>query len=199
VDTVASELPAAPAARRRGEVEAGPERGVREACQAGDFAALEQWLGSYERSLYLLCRGMLGHAEDAEDAVQETFLRALRALPRFRGDASGWTWLYRIAVNVCLEWKRRRRTLPAETLAEPAAPVSLEGEAVAHLAALAALAALPPRQRAIVILKRVEERSVPEIAAATGLSERRVYHELRLAQRTLAEWQRRNEEEGGRE
>src|SRR5712691_8944143 len=70
--------------------------------------ALEQLLVPYERPLHALCRGMLGHADDAEDAVQETFLRALRALPNFRGDAAFRTWLFRIAVNVCLGAKASR-------------------------------------------------------------------------------------------
>jgi len=201
VDTVATK-PLHPRQERwsRGELEGSPaaEAGLLAAGRAGDREALERLLGRHERSLYLLCRGILGHADDAEDAVQETFLRALRSLGRFRGDASSWTWLYRIGVNVCLEWKRARRAAPEEEgmrAAESPTP-SLEREALAHVAALEALRTLPPRQRAVVVLKRLEGWSVAEIAAAMGFSERRVYHELRQAQRALAEWQRHAEEEG---
>src|SRR5436309_2298288 len=81
------------------------ERALIAAGQAGDRAALDQLLALYERPLFALCHGILGHAEDAEDAVQETFLRVLRALPGFRGDATFRTWLFRIGVNVCLKRK----------------------------------------------------------------------------------------------
>src|SRR5687768_5256786 len=80
-----------------------------EAAQAGDRAALEQLVLRYKRPLFALCYGILGHSEDAEDAVQETFLRLLRTLPGYRGDASFRTWLFRVAVNLCLDRKRARR------------------------------------------------------------------------------------------
>src|SRR5690242_6632035 len=77
--------------------------------RAGDPWALQRLFAPYERPLFILCRGTLGHTDDAEDAVQETFLRALRALPGFRGDSSLRTWLFRIAIHICLDWKRARR------------------------------------------------------------------------------------------
>src|SRR5712691_76395 len=73
--------------------------------KAGDAAALERLLALHKRPLYALCRGMLGNADDADDAVQETFLRALRALAGFRGEAAFRSWLFRIAINVCLKWR----------------------------------------------------------------------------------------------
>src|SRR4051794_13519738 len=69
--------------------------------RGGDRAALEELLALHKHPLYALCRGMLGHADDAEDAVQETFLHALRALSTFRGDAAFRSWLFRIAINIC--------------------------------------------------------------------------------------------------
>src|SRR5947207_15881262 len=91
----------APGAVLSGEVEEGPREEARllEAARAGDRAALAQLLAPHERRLYTLCRGILGHAQDAEDAVQETYLRAVGAIPRFRGDAHFRIWLFRIAVN----------------------------------------------------------------------------------------------------
>ena len=79
------------------------------AARARDRLALERLLTPHERPLYTLCLGILRNRDDAEDAVQEAFLRALRAMPTFRGDSSVRTWLQRIAVNVCLDWKRARR------------------------------------------------------------------------------------------
>jgi DNA-directed RNA polymerase specialized sigma24 family protein len=89
---------------REGEAaaEAAAEAALLRAGRAGDMAALEQLLGLHKRALVQFCHGILGHAEDAEDAAQETFLRVLDALPGFRGEAAFRTWLFRIAVNVCL-------------------------------------------------------------------------------------------------
>src|SRR5437667_12181057 len=99
-----------------------PEAALVQAGQAGDRTALDQLLALHERPLYALCRGILGHADDAEDAVQETFLRALRALPAFRGDAAVRSWLYRIAVNVCLDRKRSHQ--PTEPWDEERSPAT---------------------------------------------------------------------------
>src|SRR5207248_2287406 len=76
--------------------------------KAGDPVALERLLALHEPSLLSLCYGILGHVDDAEDATRETFLRALRGLSGFRGDASFRTWLFRIAVHICLKWKAER-------------------------------------------------------------------------------------------
>src|SRR5260370_41670005 len=93
-----------------GEQKEGPavESELLRAGKAGDREALEQLLALHQRSVLALCHGILGHVDDAEDAAQETFLRALRALPGFRGDAAFRTWLFRIAVNVCLRSKAAR-------------------------------------------------------------------------------------------
>ena len=117
------------------------------AAQAGDPAALDQLLSPHARGLLLFCRGILGHAEDAEDAAQETLFRALRALPRFQQrQASFRTWLFRIALNLCLDWKRDHR--PTEPWDEEAlvpgggAPASPETIALRRLQIVEALGAL---------------------------------------------------------
>jgi RNA polymerase sigma-70 factor, ECF subfamily len=186
---------------RVGESEERPlaEPDLLRAARTGDRAALEQLLTPHERALYALCRGMLHHADDAEDAVQESFLRALRALPRFRGDAAFRTWLFRIAVNVCLEWKRAR---PATEVwdEEDAAAVpdtaSPEAAVLQNLRVTEALSTLLPRHRAILLLKELEGWSVAEIGAAMGWSVRRVQNELYRARRALADWRRHEAEEG---
>jgi RNA polymerase sigma-70 factor, ECF subfamily len=135
--------------------------------RSGDRTALEQLLTPFERPLFAVCRGMLGHAEDAEDAVQETFLRALHALPAFRSDGSFRTWLFRIAVNVCLE--RRRSHRPTQALDDHAPLVPDPGDSpeaivVRDVRLREALAALLPRQRAILLLKELEGWSVARSA-----------------------------------
>jgi RNA polymerase sigma-70 factor (ECF subfamily) len=180
------------------------EAALLQAALSGDRAALGRLLGLYKQPLYALCRGVLGHAEDADDAVGETFLRALRALPGFRGDAAVRTWLFRIAVNVCLEWKRARRPTEPWDEAHPATAAwrdhaslpSPEVAALRRLRVIEALHTLPPRHRAILLLKELEGWSVAEIGAALRWNENRVRNELSKARRALAEWRRREENEG---
>lgn len=184
-----------------GGVAEGPvsESHLLRAGRAGDRAALERLLVPYERPLYALCRGILGHADDAEDAVQETFLRALRALPAFRGDSAVRSWLYRIAVNICLDRKRSHpSTEPWDEERMPVSSSSASPESLAlrHLRVSEALGSMLPRQRVVLLLKELEGWSVPEIAAAMRWNEKRVYNELYKARRALAEWRLRDETEG---
>lgn len=89
---------------------------------------LENAMAQYEAPLLRLCCALLGDAALAEDAVQDTFIRAWRALPHFRGDSSEKTWLTHIAVNVCRDLQRKGwfrhedRRVSLDTLPEPAAP-----------------------------------------------------------------------------
>ena len=167
--------------------------------RAGDLQALERLLAAYERPLFVLCRGTLGHTDDAEDAVQETFLRALRALPKFRGGSSLRTWLFRIAIHVCLDWKSARR--PTERLQEESHLLALhspspETAILQQMRLLAALQSLQPRHRLLLLLKEAEGWSVAEIAAALRWNEKRVQNELYKARRALADWRQREDAEG---
>jgi RNA polymerase sigma-70 factor (ECF subfamily) len=180
-----------------GEIDgqAGTEAALLQAAQAGDHAALEALFAPYERPLLALCRGILGHAEDAEDAVQETYLRALRALPRFRGDAAVRTWLFRIAVNLCLNWKRdRRATEPWDEEHLPSEAPAPDTMALHRLQVTEALDRLPRRHRVIFLLKVLEGWSVAEIGTMLGWNRIRVQNELSKARRALAEWRRSSEE-----
>jgi RNA polymerase sigma-70 factor (ECF subfamily) len=190
----------------RGEFEEGAaaEAALLRDAQVGDPAALERLIGRHKRPLFALCYGMLGHAEDAEDAVQETFLRALRALPCFRGEATVRTWLFRIALNLCLNWKRDRRHDPASLAPGPRdeAPASgppaasAESIALCRLQIVEALGTLLPRHRAILLLKEREEWSLAEIGAALGWKPKRVEHELSKARHALAAWRQQTADEG---
>jgi RNA polymerase sigma-70 factor, ECF subfamily len=176
----------------------GGEAALVRAGLAGDRSALDQLLALHERRVLAVCRGVLGHAEDAEDAAQETFFRALRSLHRFRGDASFRTWLLRIAVNVCLNWKRGRRPTEAWDEENPLIPTDASPETVVllRLQVREALGELPPHRRAVLLLREMEGWSVAEIGQAMGWNEKRVNNELFKARRALAEWQARSIEEG---
>ena len=155
--------------------------------RAGDEAAFETLVARHERAVWSVARRLLGHDEDAFDAVQDTFLRVFRALPRFRGEATFRTWVIGIAINVCrsrrasAEWRRRRLTdelAPADpasgrAVERPLADRSPGPEAAAHAGELRAaldraLAALSRAHREIVVLREVEGLDYDELARALG-------------------------------
>ncbi|MBV9607827.1 MAG: sigma-70 family RNA polymerase sigma factor [Solirubrobacterales bacterium] len=138
-------------------------------------AAVERSLTieSHRGELTAYCRRMLGSSFEAEDAVQETLLRAWRASGCFEGRASLRSWLYRIATNVCFDARRTaaRRPVPVEDLPEPAEPggepdpseLALSRERL-RLAVAAAVGGLPARQRAVLLLRDVLAWRAAEVA-----------------------------------
>jgi RNA polymerase sigma-70 factor, ECF subfamily len=151
---------------------------------------------SHRSELTAYCHRMLGSSVDAEDAVQETFLRAWRASGRFEGRASLRTWLYRIATNVCLDALGRsaRRPVPVEELPEPAGP-DPRGEPdpfdralareTARSAVLTAVSVLPPRQRAVLLLRDVLSWHASEVADLLGTTSAAVNSALQRAHAAL--------------
>jgi len=154
--------------------------------RGGNRDALERLLSRHEPGMVRLCRGILARAEDADDAVQEAFLRALRGMQRFRGESSVRTWLFRIAVNVCLEWKRSRgfshTSLPDEIDGFHPSP---EAAFISRSRVTDALSNLQPRQRAALLMKELHGFSVAEIGQAMGWSTTRAQNELYRARKHL--------------
>lgn len=169
------------------------------------------------RELLAHCYRMLGSAHDAEDLVQETYLRAWRAYDRFEGRSSLRTWLHRIATTACLTAleSRGRRPMPTglgSTSADPAAdlaertdvpwleplpdsgsdatesdPASIvTSKEGVRLAFVAALQHLPPRQRAVLILRDVLKWKAAEVADAVGITTAAVNSTLQRARAQLA-------------
>jgi RNA polymerase sigma-70 factor (ECF subfamily) len=86
--------------------------------RTGDMDSFNQLILRWERPIYALAYRVIGQEEDARDVAQETFLRAFRALPGFKGQAKFSSWIYRIALNLCRDWIRRKRRTPVSPLPE---------------------------------------------------------------------------------
>lgn len=157
------------------------------AARTGDPAALEQMYHAYKQPVHAVCFRLLGSEDDALDAVQTTFVRAFRELPRFRGESSLKTWIYRIAVNEALTLIRRRR--PTTELSEVLPSPGDAGASVVEQAAVqAALRRLKPDLRAILVLRFWEELDYREIGAVMKLNPPAVkmrLHRARAAFRKL--------------
>jgi RNA polymerase sigma-70 factor (ECF subfamily) len=171
-----------------------------------EFARL---IEPHRRELHVHCYRMLGSFEDAEDLVQETFLRAWRSRSTFQGGPYLRAWLYRIATNACLDSLRRSaRRAPAgagsyaelpwlqpypDLLLDEIAPSEEQPDAVVvaretiELAYLAVIQLLPPRQRAVLILRDVLSWSASETAQALQMSVAAANSALQRARATLAE------------
>lgn len=155
----------------------------------GEAAAFEQIMRRHNRLLFRSARGVVDDDAEAQDVVQETYLRAFAALEAFRGEAALGTWLARIAIRVALDARRRRgRTVsldetadapdghrPEDRMANDAAPFDAP-EATTERRQLRALLqdaidSLPPIYRSVFILRAVEETSVEQTAFCLQISE----------------------------
>lgn len=148
-----------------------PDRELVERARAGERAAFDLLVERYQRRLLRLVLRLLRDQAEAEDVVQETFLRAYRALPRFRGDAAFYTWLYRIALNGARNTILRRRQRAAPAPSQLPAPVREIGTPESMLLSKqvmqtidAALEALPLELRTAIVLREIEGLSYEEIA-----------------------------------
>lgn len=148
-------------------------------CGRGDQDAFEQLYRAHAGRLYTLIARMVASAETAEDLLQEVFLNAYRKVGGFRGDSSLGTWLYRMAVNHCLDYLRGRQSKMARTtdsiedegIAEPVAAAPLVASAIHRLDLERAIAKLPAGCRTAFVLHDVEGFQHHEIASMLGISE----------------------------
>jgi RNA polymerase sigma-70 factor, ECF subfamily len=155
----------------------------------GDQEAFAAVIRHYDPGLRTLAYRLLGDRDRMDDALQEAYVKAFRALPRFRGDSRVGTWLYRIAYNACLdELKRSHRVvhLPLEEIPEPAGSWADPGEAVVQRPDLAqALAALPPDERAAVLLVDAQGFDYKDAASVLGVPAGTVASRLSRARAAL--------------
>ena len=171
------------------------ERRVIAAVLAGDVNQFEALVLAHQKTVYALCFRMLGSAEDASDAAQETFFRAYRALRSFRGDSRFSTWLYRLGSNICLDMLRKRpgtQELPLEESMtnipdSSAAPQEALERKELQRAVQAGLLKLPPDFRQVLLLREVGGLSYEEIARAANLSPGTVKSRIARARNKLSD------------
>ena len=114
------------------QIDSQPDAQLVSRAKAGELAAFEELVTRYERRVYSLALRMLGNQHDAEDVTQQTFISAVEHLAGFRGDASFYTWLMRIAAHAALKVIRKRKGLPTVSL-EAATEPQTEGDGtIAH-------------------------------------------------------------------
>ncbi|HKT78990.1 MAG TPA: sigma-70 family RNA polymerase sigma factor [Vicinamibacterales bacterium] len=169
----------------------------------GDAESFNQLILRWERPIYALAYRTIGREEDARDVCQETFLRAFRALPGFRGQAKFSSWLYRIALNLCRDWVRRERRAPLAQAPEDVDLIELAAatepaESIENLVARRDLmravervmATLPEEQRTAIVLKEYHGLTFQEIADLVGCPlstvKTRLYQGLTVVRRELA-------------
>jgi RNA polymerase sigma-70 factor (ECF subfamily) len=165
---------------------------IADRCRRGDAAAFEELYRRHAARLYNLACRMLGTA-DAEDAVQEIFLAAYRRMGSYRGEAALGTWLYRLAVNHCVD-RLRGRSAREDRSTDPldapgaAAPPARADRLVERLDLEAAIVRLPGGCRTVFVLHDVEGLEHRKIAALLGISEgtsKSQLHKARLRLRAL--------------
>jgi RNA polymerase sigma-70 factor (ECF subfamily) len=168
-------------------------------CREGDSNAFRGVVERYQERIRLLIYGIVFDRHLAEDLAQEAFIKAWQALPRFKGESTIFTWLYRIAVNLALDDKRRKQRSPLESLDDiPEAGTELPQSArlrpdrqaqseEMRSALRRGMEGLSDAHRTVLILREWEGLSYQEIAAATGSSSGTVMSRLFYAREKMRE------------
>ena len=163
--------------------------------ERGDANVFAHLIEKYQNAVYYLCYRMLGNARDAEDAAQETFLRAYKSIRRYDKQRRFSTWILSIATNYCIDQLRKRRLLILSLDAIPYLDVPHTGltpesslvmeEDQQQVRAL--LASLSPKDRATIIMRYWYDFSYDEIAETLSLTNSAVKSRLHRARRRLAQ------------
>lgn len=151
------------------------EKALRERCGSGDVSAFEELYRTHGARMKSLAANLLGSRSDAEDAVQETFLKIYRGASSFRGAAKLSTWTYRILVNTCLDQRRRKGRAPDLKASGPEEPEGeLRAPAADHPLRMdleASLASLEEKHRTVFLLFEVEGFTHREVGEIVGVPE----------------------------
>ncbi len=171
--------------------------------QAGDTEAFDQLVGRFRTRVFGMIYNMVHNEQDAWDLAQDSFLKAWKSIARFRGQSSFYTWIYRIVMNVTIDWLRKKQVRGAGAEFDDAIQlkeIDPASRTVPHADALphermeqkeirsridAAIAQLSPEHRAVILMKEIEDMQYHEIAASLGCSIGTVMSRLFYARKKL--------------
>lgn len=157
----------------------------------GDEEAFNCLFDKYKGSVYAICYRYTRNEDDARELVQDIFIKIYRNINTFKGEAKFFTWLYRIAVNACLSFKRKKTWIPVAETA-PESKISIEERIIMKKAIDDAVANLPKRQRMVFILRHFEGHGFEEIASlmkiTTGAAKSHHHHAIMKLRSLLKDW-----------
>ena len=172
-------------------------------CQAGDTEAFDELVTRYRSRVFSMIYNMVHNEQDAWDLAQDSFVKAWKSIQRFRGHSSFYTWLYRIVMNVTIDWMRRKQVKAGSTEfddttrlkeIDPASKTAPKADALPYETMQRneiqtridqAIAQLTPEHRAVILMKEIEEMQYHEIAETLGCSIGTVMSRLFYARKKL--------------
>ena len=172
-------------------------------CQAGDTQAFDQLVSRYRTRVFGMIYNMVRNEQDAWDLAQDSFVKAWKSIGRFRAQSSFYTWIYRIVMNVTIDWVRKKQVKGTGTEfddavqlkeIDPASRTSPRAEALPHermeraevrARIEEAIAQLSPEHRAVILMKETEDMQYHEIAEALDCSIGTVMSRLFYARKKL--------------
>jgi RNA polymerase sigma-70 factor (ECF subfamily) len=172
-------------------------------CQTGDTQAFDQLVSRYRTRVFGMIYNMVRNEQDAWDLAQDSFVKAWKSIGRFRSQSSFYTWIYRIVMNVTIDWLRKKQVKGTGTEfddsvqlkeIDPASRTSPRAEPLPHermerdevrARIDAAIAQLSPEHRAVILMKETEDMQYHEIAEALGCSIGTVMSRLFYARKKL--------------
>jgi RNA polymerase sigma-70 factor, ECF subfamily len=171
-------------------------------CQAGDTEAFDELVARYRTRVFSMIYNMVHNEQDAWDLAQDSFVKAWKSIKRFRGRSSFYTWLYRVVMNVTIDWVRKKQVKPAAEFndatqlkeIDPASKTVPKADALPYETMERseireridqAVAQLTPEHRAVILMKEIEEMQYHEIAEALGCSIGTVMSRLFYARKKL--------------
>ncbi len=180
-----------------------PELDLVKRAQAGDNEAFDELVSRFRTRVYGMIYNMVHNEQDAWDLAQDSFLKAWKSIERFRGQSSFYTWIYRIVMNVTIDWLRKKQVRGSGAEFDNAIQlkeIDPASRTVPHADALphermqqkeirgrieAAIAQLSPEHRAVILMKEIEDMQYHEIAESLGCSIGTVMSRLFYARKKL--------------
>ncbi|HEV8417561.1 MAG TPA: sigma-70 family RNA polymerase sigma factor [Candidatus Udaeobacter sp.] len=172
-------------------------------CQAGDTEAFDELVTRYRTRVFSMIYNMVHSEQDAWDLAQDSFLKAWKSIGRFRGQSSFYTWIYRIVMNVTIDWLRKKKIKGGDAEfddaiqlreIDPASKTVPKTEALPHQLMERdeiraridnAIAQLSPEHRAVILMKEIDDMQYHEIAETLGCSIGTVMSRLFYARKKL--------------